>query len=235
MILMDDRRVVIFVGPPGAGKGTQANLLEEESGFYHLESSGVIEEKFKKGDGDPVIEREKEIWRSGKLNTPFLVRQWIMEAMEKIRAEDKSLVLSGSPRTLYEVEGELPLLEQLYGSRNISIIHIDVTREVSIMRNSKRRICKKKRHPIPNLPKYEGITECPFDGSELITRALDTPETITIRYDTYLRDTAPVLGFFEGRGYDVVKLDGDNTIEAVHAQVARVLEQGKVPVPADIQ
>lgn len=79
------------------------------------------------------------------------------------------------------------------------------------------------------------MATCPHDGSELIKRSLDTPETIIVRYDTYLHDTAPVLGFMRGRGYDVVEIDGDNTIEAVHAQIARVLERHQVPVPAEIR
>lgn len=230
---MDDRRVVILIGPPGAGKGTQADLLEEEMGFFHLESSKVIEDKFKDSNGDPILEREKEIWKSGKLNTPQLVRLWMMERMEVIAQRGESLVLSGNPRTIYEVEGELPHLEKLYGAGNIIIINIDVTREVSVARNSNRRICKGNRHPIPNLPEFRELTHCPKDGSELITRALDTPETITVRFDTYLHDTAPVLGFMTGRGYDVVRIDGDATIEAVHHQIAQLLERGRVPVPSD--
>lgn len=230
---MDGRRVVILIGPPGAGKGTQANLLEEEMGFFHLESSKVIEDKFKNSNGDPVLEREREIWKSGKLNTPQLVRLWMMERMEEVAGQGKSLVLSGNPRTLYEVQGELPHLEKLYGSEHVTIIHLDVSREISVERNSKRRICKAKRHPIPDLPEYRGLTHCPKDGSELVTRSLDTPETITIRYDTYMHDTSPVLGYMTGRGYDVVRIDGDNTIEAVHQQIARLLERGQVPVPAE--
>jgi adenylate kinase len=226
---MDERRVVILVGPPGAGKGTQAQLLEEEYGFLHLESSKVIEEKFVSGGDDLVIERERNLWKSGKLNTPALVRQWIMERIEQIAAHDASIVFSGSPRTLFEAEGEVPLLERLYGPEHIYAFHIDVSREVSVRRNSKRRICKANRHPIPNLPEYRDLTACPHDGSELVTRVLDTPGTIAVRYDTYLRQTAPVLGFLQAKGYEPIVIDGDTSIEAVHARIAGILERGTRP------
>lgn len=230
---MESKRAVIFIGAPGSGKGTQADLLADEYGYFHLESSRVIEEKFAAHPDDPVIQREKEHWRTGKLVDSALVRQWMSERMEELATRGESVVFSGSPRTLEEAQFEVPLLERLYGERNLTILHLKLTREVSIRRNSSRRICKASRHPIPNLPAYAGLTKCSKDGSELITRALDTPETISIRYDTYLDETAPVLGYFAGRGYSVVNIDGDSMIDAVHAKIAQTLELGRRPVPAE--
>ena len=71
---MDIKRwVVILIGPPGSGKGTQAELLAEKFGLVHLESSQVIENKFKSADSnDPIILREKEMWKAGELNNPQL-------------------------------------------------------------------------------------------------------------------------------------------------------------------
>lgn len=224
-------KAVIFIGAPGSGKGTQADLLSDEYGFFHLESSRIIEEKFAANPDDAVIREQQELWRTGKLVSSSLVRQWISERLESLAAKGTSVVLSGSPRTLEEAQYEVPLLERLFGERNLMILHLKLTREVSIRRNSSRRICKASRHPIPNIPAYAGLTKCPRDGSELITRELDTPETISVRYDTYLDETAPVLGFFAGKGYSVVDIDADNTIDAVHGKIAQALELGRRPVP----
>ena len=228
------KEAVIFIGPPGSGKGTQADLLMEEKGFFHLESSKVIEEKFKNAPpDDPVIAREMILWQTGKLNTPELVREWILERIRAAASEGKSIVFSGSPRTLYEAEGELPVLEELYGAPNVHVLHLTVPEERSIQRNSKRRICKANRHPIPNLPAYENLTTCPKDGSELVTRALDTPETIKVRLVEYANRTAPIIEFLRDRGYAITDLDGDNTIEAVHHRVVEALERRRMPVPQE--
>lgn len=227
-------QVVIFIGPPGAGKGTQADLLQEEYGFFHLESSKVIEEKFKNAEpGDPYIEHEKELWHSGKLNTPELVRQWILERIRQAATAGESIVFSGSPRTIYEAEGEIPVLEELYGPEHIHVINLQVPEGRSIERNSKRRICKANRHPIPNLPGLEKLTTCPKDGSELITRALDTPETIKVRLKEYEQRTAPIMEFLTKRGYAVITINGDASIESVHQHIAEYLDRNRVPTPQE--
>lgn len=223
-----------LIGPPGSGKGTQADLLMEEKGFFHLESSKVIEEKFKNAPpDDPVIFHEMTLWKTGKLNTPKLVVQWILERVRALAAEGASIVFSGNPRTLFEVEAEMPIFEELYGATNIHVLHLSVPDERSIERNSKRRICKANRHPIPNLPAYAHLTTCPKDGSELITRALDTPETIKVRLQEYRERTAPVLGYLKDRGYSITDIDGDKTREAVHHHIVEALERRRFPVPEE--
>jgi adenylate kinase len=229
-----EKLVVILTGPPGAGKGTQADILAEEYGFFHLESSKVIEAKFANAAADDaLLQNEKAKWAAGELNTPVLVREWIMERIERLAAEGRSIVFSGSFRTLYEAEGEVPLVERLYGPEHVHVFHLDITRERSIERNSARRICTANRHPIPSLPGHERLTTCPKDGSQLVKRELDTPETVSVRYDAYLEETAPVLGYFAGRGHSVVRIDGDASIETVHARIVQELELGRPQPPRD--
>ena len=80
--------VIILIGPPGSGNGTQAELLAEKFGLFHLESSKVIEEKLKDADpNDWVLQKEKHLWESGKLNTPELVLQWIQEIIQELVGE----------------------------------------------------------------------------------------------------------------------------------------------------
>ena len=213
---LSKKMVAIFIGPPGSGKGTQADLLVEKFGLVHLESSKVIENKFKTGDpNDPVIAREKELWESGELNTPELVREWMLEAIRTLHAKGVGIVLSGSPRTLFEAEGEMPVFEELYGKANVIPIHLNLTKEESIKRNSGRRICEAQRHPIPDFPIFKDITTCPKDGSPLVRRGLDTPETIGIRYEVYLRRTQPILSFLKERQYDIIEIEGEQDIVKV--------------------
>lgn len=211
---------VILIGPPGAGKGTQAELLAEKFGLVHLESSQVIEEKLKNADsGDEILTHEKQLWETGILNTPKLVRQWITEKIEEIAGSGRGVVFSGSPRTLYEAEGEIPKLEEVYGKENIKVINLQLNEHGSIERNSTRRICEKNRHPIPNFPEYDNITECPKDGSRIITRKLDNMETIKVRYGEYLKRTLPIIDFLKEKGYRIIEINGDQFINKVFEDI----------------
>lgn len=216
--------VIILIGPPGSGKGTQAELLADKFGLFHLESSKVIEEKIKNAPpDDAVMQREKKLWESGILNTPELVLEWIKEKAKEVANDGKGIVFSGSPRTVYEAEGEISVLEELYGKDNVNVFNIELSEEESIKRNSKRRICKGSRHPMPNFPEFEGITKCPKDGSEIITRVLDNPETIKIRYQEYISRTLPVVDFLKKRSYNITEINGEQSIEKISEDILGTL------------
>ncbi len=222
---MERKQIVILIGPPGSGKGSQADLLAEDFGFFHLETSKIIEEKFKNApDGDPVITQAKEAFRTGKLVDSQLVTQWVTEYIKSM-PERQSIVFSGSFRATFEAEAEIPLCEELYGKENIHVMNIEISEAESIKRNSKRRICKANRHPIPNFPEFEGLAVCPKDGSEIETRILDNPETIKVRYATYLEETKPVLEWFIQHGYPIIKINGEQPIRKVHVDILTAIDQ----------
>ncbi len=212
--------VVILIGPPGSGKGTQAEMLAEKFGLFHLESSRVIEDKFKNADvGDKVIAHEREAWKTGQLTNPELVRAWMLEEIQSLHDKGLGIVLSGSPRTMFEAEGEMPIFEELYGKDSVKPIHLNLTKEESVRRNSSRRICEANRHTIPNFPIFKDITTCPKDGSRLLKRELDTPETISIRYEVYLRQTQPIISFMEESDYKIIEIEGEQDIDKVFDDV----------------
>ncbi len=216
------KQIVIFIAPPGAGKGTQANLLAEKFGLVHIETSKIIEAKLKDADpNDPAMAEEKRKWLSGELNTPAIVKDWLLGKVSELAAENKSIVLSASPRTLYEAEAGMPEFEKLYGRGNIKVFHITLSEEESMKRNSGRRICEKNRHPIPNFPEYQNLTTCPQDGSPLITRALDKPEVIRERYRVYKVETEPVLDYLKKDGYTIIVINGEQPIEKVFEDILK--------------
>lgn len=212
-------QVVILIGPPGAGKGTQADLLADDFGFTHLESSKILEEKIQKGDSsDPMVAQAQANYHAGKLIDGSVVAQWVAEKLQEIGAT-KSMVLSGSFRTVAEAEIAAPRMEELFGKENIHVMNIRVGEAESVARNVSRRICKANRHPIPNFPEFRDMTTCPKDGSELIKRTLDTEETMKVRYVTYLKETTPVLDYFRQRGYTVMEVNGEKSIHEVHNEL----------------
>ena len=214
------QKVIFLIGPPGSGKGTQAELLAKELGFYHFEISKVIEEKFKNADSsNKEITHQKEHWIAGELVHSELVAKWFLEKVNELKDKVNGFVFSGSARTLKEAEEELGYLEGVYGKENIMAVEIKLTEEESIKRNSARRICLKNRHPIPNFQEYANIKICPEDGSEIIIRELDKPEIIKERYQVYLRDTAPVIDYFKKSGYKMEDVNGEQSIEGVFGEI----------------
>ena len=213
-------KVIFLIGPPGSGKGTQADLLAKELGFYHFEISKVIEEKFKNADSsNKEITHQKEHWIAGELVHSELVAKWFLEKVNELKDRVNGFVFSGSARTLKEVEEELDYLEGVYGKENITAVEIKLNEEEAIKRNSFRRICKENRHPIPNFPEYAGIKVCPEDGSEMITRELDKPEIIKERYQVYLKDTVPVIDYFKKNGYKMEDVNGEQPIDDVFKDI----------------
>ncbi len=215
---------VLLIGPPGAGKDTQAELLALELGLDQIKTSKIIEQKFSDADpADSVLQLQKERKDQGQLVDPKLVVGWVIEHIQKIHSEGKGLVASGSPRTLSEAEDELPLLGSLYGSESLKILYINVSEDESVKRNSFRRVCEKNGHPIPNFPEYKDLVVCPKDQSPIISRQDDTPETIRNRYQVYTAETMPVIDFLSKQGYNIITIDGERSIEDVHRDILNKL------------
>ena len=217
-------KVIFLIGPPGSGKGTQAELLAKELGFYHFEISKVIERNFKEADqNDKETNHQKEHWISGELVHPELVARWFIEEVGSLKNRVRGFVFSGSGRNLKEIEEESGYLKKIYGRENIGAVEIKLSEEESVKRNSHRRICEKNRHPIPNFPEYADIKVCPEDGSEIITRPLDKADIIRKRYQVYLRETMPVIDYFRQSGYKVLEVNGEQPIEKVFSDIKEKL------------
>lgn len=230
------KQVVIIFGPPGAGKGVQSELLAEKLSYYHLESSKVIESCFKSQDLNKVfaidgkdykVSDEKTLWETGVLNSPPFVVELMIERIKDIFEEDEeSLILSGSPRTVYEAEKLIPVLENFYGKENIKVIFLDISAQTTLWRNANRKICELMRHSILFNPETENLSMCPLDGSALKKREkLDDPETIKVRLKEYAERTAPIIEFYNSQDIKVHHIDGEKTIAEVHTKVLEVLEK----------
>jgi adenylate kinase len=229
-----NKQVIILFGPPGAGKGTQAELLSDKTGYYHFESSKIIEFHIKNDSPEKIYEiegqsygmaNEKSRWESGLLNSPPLVVFWMVEKIKELAEEDKSIIFSGSPRTVYEAEREIPLLKELYGLENIKFILLNITPETTIFRNSHRRICELMRHSILFSPETEKLTKCPLDGSDLVKRkGLDDPETIKKRLEVFKEQTYPVTEVIEKQGLSLNKVNGEQTVADVHKDVLKAIK-----------
>lgn len=228
------KQVIFLFGQPGAGKGTQAEILADKTGYYHFESSKIIEACFKNEKPDKVfeiegetfkIEDEKKRWEAGLLNSPPFVVFLMVEKIKDLAKEGKSIIFSGSPRTVYEAEREVPLLKELYGLENIRFVMLEITPETTVFRNSHRRICELIRHSILFTKETETLTLCPLDGSNLVKRkGLDDPDTITKRLEVFKEQTYPVIEVIEKQGLHLHKVNGEQSVADVHKDIVEAIK-----------
>jgi adenylate kinase len=231
---MKNSKVIIVTGPPGAGKGTQAELLADKLNLYYLESSKIIESNIMQAKRDDFeiingkkysLTEERELWRKGILNTPEVVTIWFQRKIKELSEKNESLVIAGSPRTLYEGKVIMPLLEKLYGKKNIKVILIQVSAKETIFRNSHRKICQLMRHPILYSAETIKLKRCPLDGSKLVKRgSLDKPETIKIRLKEYKERTFPLIDYFKKEGLKVTKINGSPPPAIVFKNILKAIK-----------
>lgn len=224
MKIMSRSIAVMLFGPPGAGKGMQADMLVEEFGFSHLDTGRQLERIVHDPNrqSDPVIQQERQLFDSGQLNSPGWVKQMVMERVEEIASHGSGVVFSGSPRTVFEAEGLIPLLERLYGEENLRVFVIKVRPETSIFRNFRRRVCDHGHSLIWSI-ENDALTNCPKCGAPLRRRTLDTEDAIRVRLINYEKRTKPVLEFMRERRVRIQEIDGEPEPKVVHQEIVKAL------------
>lgn len=226
-------KVVILLGPPGAGKGTQAEILVERHGFFHFETSKVLEEALRTHKPNEFVDvsgkqyrygDEKKLFDAGALCTPEVVASLVEQKIRQLASKGNAIVFSGSPRTLFEARAYIPIFQELFGHERLRVVLLNLPPETSIYRNSNRRICSRCRYPVPFFPETEAWTRCPKCEGELVRRgALDTPDVIRVRLREYTERTLPIVDFFRQEGLALYDIDGNASIETVAHRIAHAL------------
>ncbi|MFC7678130.1 adenylate kinase [Paenibacillus sp. GCM10028914] len=210
---------ILFMGPPGAGKGTQAENIVNEFGIPHISTGDAFRLAIKQGT--PIGIKAKEFMDQGLLVPDDVTIGIVAERLQQSDCE-KGFLLDGFPRTLSQAEALDDILARL-NTRLDHVINLKVDREKLMARLTGRRICKNcgaTYHVIFNPPKQEGI--CDKCGGELYQRSDDNEESVGIRLDEYINKTAPLLTFYENKGL-LRQIDGDQEIGAVSDEIASVL------------
>ena len=209
----------ILLGPPGAGKGTQAVNIVEKYGIPHISTGDIFRANIK--NGTELGKRAQEYMNRGELVPDDLV---IEIATTRLLEDDckNGFLLDGFPRTVYQAE-KLDEFLAAHGSKIDKVLDIAVEKEELITRLTGRRVCKAcgaSFHVVNIPPKTEGI--CDRCGGELIQRADDTIETVANRIDVYEKQTMPLVDYYEKAG-NIAHIDGATGLDNVFADIVKAL------------
>lgn len=210
---------IILLGPPGAGKGTQAARLEARRGMIQLSTGDMLRQAVK--DGTPVGLKAKAVMEAGELVSDAIVSALIGERLDAIG--DRGAIFDGFPRTRGQAEA-LDLLLTERGRKLDHMIELEVDEDALVERITGRfscAVCGAPYHDTYKLPKVPGT--CDVCGSHEFKRRPDDNEaTVRTRMAEYRAKTAPILPYYDERGL-VSRVDGMQPVEEVAAAIDAVL------------
>lgn len=213
---------IVLLGPPGAGKGTQAQAISREMNLAHISSGDLFRENLKN-------QTELGKLAQGYMNRGELVPDDVTIAMVRDRllrpdCKDGAL-LDGFPRTPAQATALTEMLATL-GEKVHSVPYISVPAEVLIERLGGRwtcPVCGKVYHEKHNPPKTPGV--CDIDGAKLIQRDDDKAETVERRIRVYMDQTSPLIEYYRGEGL-LAEVDGTKSIEDVSQEILSAIKKG---------
>jgi adenylate kinase len=211
---------IILLGPPGAGKGTQAKRLEEKLGLTQLSTGDML--RAERNSGSALGRKVQAIIDSGKLVSDDIIIELIAKRIGALK-DAKGFILDGFPRTVPQAEA----LDRMLAAKGLkldAVIEMAVDEAALIDRIAGRYACAKcgaGYHDHFHRPKQDGV--CDVCGSTAFTRrADDNPEAVRTRLEAYRRQTAPILPYYRAKGV-LRSVDGMAGIEEVGRQIETIL------------
>lgn len=210
---------LILIGPPGAGKGTQAERLREDFRLPFISTGEMLRANVQ--EGTELGLAAKSHMDSGGLVPDELIVAMAAERLDEDDVRD-GFILDGFPRTIAQADALEQRLER-EGRRITAALLLDVPDEEIVRRIAGRRVCVKGGHNYHvdyDPPKTPDV--CDQDGSRLIQRDDDRPEVVTRRLEVYHQETAPLVGFYEARGL-LRRVDGTRSPAEVHDHIRALI------------
>ena len=206
---------LLIYGPPGSGKGTQAELLHQSFDIPHIATGDILRGEV--AAGTPLGLKAQPIMAAGGYVPDDIMIGIIRNRLQQGDSQ-KGFVMDGFPRTIPQAEALDGLLDEL-GRRFDRVAYLNVDIAELVPRLAGRMTC-----PIDQKTYPPGTAKCPLDGATLIQREDDKPEAVKKRIEVYLDKTLPLLDYYRGRGL-VSEIDGVGTIQEIHKRVLTALGQ----------
>ena len=210
---------IVLMGLPGAGKGTQAEKIVDKYGIPHISTGDMFRAAIK--EGTELGLKAKSFMDNGDLVPDEVTIGIVRERLSKEDCE-KGFLLDGFPRTVAQAEALENILADL-GKKMNYVININVDKDILMERLTGRRICKEcgaTYHLVFNPPTEEGV--CDRCGGELYQRADDNEETVQNRLDVNIKQSQPLLAYYEDKGY-LKNIDGQQDIHRVFDDIDELL------------
>ncbi|MDD3289733.1 MAG: adenylate kinase [Eubacteriales bacterium] len=212
-------RIIVLLGPPGAGKGTQATRISDKYGIPHISTGDIFRSNVK--EGTPLGKKAAAYMDQGHLVPDELVCDLVEDRVSKDDCQS-GFLLDGFPRTLFQARHFDDYLTR--SGRELSVVFdMQVSQEVLLPRMVGRRVCKNcgKTYHLTNMPpKAEGV--CDVCGGEVYQRADDTEETVLNRFRVYMEQTHPLTEYYQKTG-KLITLDGALSPDVVFGQISALL------------
>lgn len=211
---------LIFLGPPGAGKGTQAEFICRDFNIKQLSTGDLL--RYHRKEGTELGKKAQEFMDKGELVPDSLIIDMIRNELRKPEYQNGYL-LDGFPRTIAQAEAFDKLINELGQTLN-AVLVLEVPTEELVTRLTARRTCRvcgKTYHLIYNPPKQEGI--CDVCGGELYQRSDDNEETVRNRLAVYEKQTKPLIEYYELKGL-AYHIDGNGKIEDIYTRIKEILQ-----------
>lgn len=212
---------IVLLGPPGAGKGTQAEKISEVYHLTHVSTGDLFRANIR--ENTELGKKVKEYTEQGLLVPDSVTIAMVEDRLKKEDCKNGAL-LDGFPRTIKQAEALDEMLEKSFDAKVTIVPCIDVRTEDLVSRISGRRMCKNGHvfHVVTKPPKAEGV--CDVCGEPLYQRPDDCEATVQTRLDAYEKSTAPLIDYYEQKGV-LCRIDGNDEIQNVSKAMIAAIDE----------
>ena len=212
---------IVLLGPPGAGKGTQAEKISEVDHLTHVSTGDLFRANIR--ENTELGKKVKEYTEQGLLVPDSVTIAMVEDRLKKEDCKNGAL-LDGFPRTIKQAEALDEMLEKSFDAKVTIVPCIDVRTEDLVSRISGRRMCKNGHvfHVVTKPPKAEGV--CDVCGEPLYQRPDDCEATVQTRLDAYEKSTAPLIDYYEQKGV-LCRIDGNDEIQNVSKAMIAAIDE----------
>lgn len=202
-------KYIVFMGPPGSGKGTQAKKIAKKLNYYYFGTGDLMREE---ADNETELGRIfEQTWRKGELVEDHLVIEFVNNKLKEINQQN--IVFDGFPRSAEQVQ----FFKENFNLNEALAINLEVPVDDLIKRLSTRLVCEKCDH-IYKESKVQDKEVCPACGGHLVERDDDKPEILHERIAVYKEETKPLIDFFKENGH-ILNIDGTPSVEEVEKNI----------------